>query len=139
MISISTILFVIASMIYILFRPTTLLMFHWFDFVGLHGFIMALRLSFNDAQDWLPHWVIFSLPFSLWVFSYMLLITAVWRESNSIMGYFWLWILPLIAVSSEVLQICGYIPGHFDAIDLLSLVTVLFVGSVFFSCSKRSF
>ncbi len=109
------------SAVYIVFRPTSLLMFHWIDAVGLIGPIQALRTPFSAAADSLPAWFIYSVPFALWVLSYLLFVKLIWWQSPSPWRYFYFWCVPLISIASEICQYLRVIPGTFDLHDLLML------------------
>ena len=55
----------------------------------------------------------------------MFLIDTIWEGKILLSYYFFLWVLPTIAVVSEVLQVFGWLPGVFDILDL-----VCYVGAV---------
>jgi hypothetical protein len=109
----------IGSMVYLLFRPTSLLMFHWADSLGLAALIHALRSYSHSAARLLPKWFVYSLPFALWVSSYLFCIRAIWWRSECRLRYLWLWCVPIIAVTAELCQHLGILPGTFDFLDLL--------------------
>lgn len=49
---------IVGGLIYILFRPETLIMFDWFEKAGLLQFIQDLRTSFKGKLI-LPQWIIY--------------------------------------------------------------------------------
>jgi hypothetical protein len=53
-----------------------MLMFEWFDSVGLLKFICRMRI---ETTFLLPNWVEYSLPDGLWIFSYSLYIGSIWN------------------------------------------------------------
>lgn len=118
------------SALYILFRPTTLLMFHWTDAAAMLDSIVALRSHADFLKAFLPGWVIYSLPFALWVLSYLFLVNCVWGKSNSPWraGYFWS--VPAAAICVELAQGPHLLPGKFDPVDLATIIAATIVGFV---------
>lgn len=107
------------GLIYVLFRTTTLKMFVWYETIGLGGLTKGLRkLTFQFANE-LPDWILFSLPDGLWIFSYVCLMLAIWQNSISSKNAFWILIIPILAIGSEIGQLFGIIVGTFDFTDLL--------------------
>lgn len=113
--------FLIGIMIYILFRPTSLLIFHWVDFFGLMPIIYALRSYSHNFIGFLPNWFVYSLPFALWVSSYLLCIRAIWGQSVSRSHYLWFWFVPIVSITVELFQHLHILPGTFDFLDLLTI------------------
>lgn len=112
-----TILFV-GGLIYIGFRDKSLLMFTWFEQLGIIGEVDTFRGLVNS--EGLYGWVKYSLPDGLWLFSYMFLVDAIWNGSKSRTSYIFIFFLPFFAVLSEFLQYYGLLPGVFDWIDVAS-------------------
>lgn len=119
---------ILGSAIYVSFRPTTLLMFRWADALNLTHYLEAMRASSSGLERLLPAWVVFSLPFALWVLAYMLFIEAVWAHSESWARLVWYWCIPLIAISAELAQIKHIIPGRFDWGDLTFIIFAISTG-----------
>jgi len=115
------------SLIYILFRPTTLLMFNWTESLGLMNIISSMRAWADGYDKFLPGWIIYSLPFGLWVSSYMFFIDCIWGRSQALALHVWFWAVPVIAITAEFVQLFSIIPGHFDFIDLL----IIFLAAIF--------
>ena len=110
----------LGSIIYILFRPTSLLMFHWANLLGLMEPIEIMRLWAGNGKNLAP-WFVYSLPFALWVSAYLFFIKVVWWKPTSWVRHMWFWIVPLIAVNSEFCQYFHIIPGTFDILDILTV------------------
>lgn len=108
--------------IYIIFRPTTLLMFRWADFLGLTGIIGLLRDWMAHFGIYLPKFVIFSLPFALWVLAYLFLISYIWMGEKCLFQQIWFCCIPLVAIVAELAQIKHIIPGSFDVKDLVAII-----------------
>lgn len=110
------------SAIYILFRPTSLLMFHWFDAMGLTSLIINMRNEMNGFNMSLPTWFIYSLPFALYVVAYLFFIKGIWWNSISLVRHVWFWCIPIVAIGSELEQSFYFIPGYFDMADLITIL-----------------
>lgn len=118
------------SILYICFRPKSLLMFQWAEAIGAGEGVNFAREATNDLAQRLSGWATYSLPFALWVLSYMLAIGAVWEGSRSPAKLAWLGIVPAMAIGSEVAQAAQLIPGNFDWIDLSLLVIASMIGAI---------
>ena len=108
--------------LYVLFRPTSLRVFHWADSVGLTEVIGTLRTWVAGFNRYLPAWGIYSIPFALWVSSYLFFIQCIWRDSTSLARHVWFWCIPLIAIAAELAQGGYIIPGQFDLGDIIALI-----------------
>lgn len=107
--------------IYLFLRPSEPLFFDWLNKIGLRETINSLRLKSVLWHNFLPEWVVFSLPNGLWAFSYSVFIFFLWGNSTSHIKYFWLGTLPLVVFGFEILQFTGDIPGIFCWQDLIFL------------------
>ena len=117
------------SAIYILARPTSLLMFQWFSFLGLSTFVEYFRNIASPAKYLLPYFVIYSLPLGLWLLSYLLFVEYIWfNKIKSIQYYLWFWIFPVISVSIEILQQTSLVIGTFDYQDIVVLIFATLLG-----------
>lgn len=123
----TTVLFfpvVLGGFIYIIFRTERLIMFRWFEHLGLSTEINRIK-SFRNIYPF-SDWVIYSLPDGLWMFSYVALSLEIWKFSITCQNIFWIFSLPVAAVLSELLQLFNMIPGTFDLID----ITFYLLGSI---------
>jgi uncharacterized integral membrane protein len=111
----------IGLVIYVIFRPSSILLFRLFDFCGIEPFIDFVRARCIGASRFLPIWVIYSLPEGLWLYSYLLCIRAIWLNFFNPIIYGWLLIMPLIAILLEFCQ-RKFIPGTFDYNDILIIL-----------------
>lgn len=114
----------------VLFRPTSLLMFHWFDAVGMTTSISIIRTWVDGIDEYMPTWAVYSLPFALWVSSYLLFVKGIWWNSTSRFRYVWFWCIPVIAIAAEFAQKISIISGHFDRVDLVTIVLGTLFGFV---------
>ena len=117
---ISLILIVIGGLLYLSFRPDFLLMFGWADFLGLDNVVHQLRNQTAFMLTAMPEFIIYSLPNGLWIFSFGVLMLAIWGIHQPFQTYIWTAALLAVGISSEVLQITGLIPGTFDILDVVA-------------------
>ena len=114
----SLLILCIGGLLYIGLRDKSLLMFNWFNHLGLSQHVDIFRGLFNSEGVY--GWVKNSLPDGLWLFSYMFLVDAIWNGSKSISAYIFIYYLPILALVSEFSQYFGLVPGVFDWIDVAS-------------------
>ena len=103
--------------IYLLFRSESITLYRWMAAIGITDAIAPLRQSVS-------HWdvsafVRFSLPDGLYCMSYILLMDAVWQHSRRPLRLMAASLIPLIAITHELLQAAGLARGTFDWSDLL--------------------
>jgi len=126
---------VIGGFIYILFREKNLLMFIWFNSLGLDNLIEFFRNNFLLKNPF-PEWIINSLTDGIWCYSLTSLMLIIWyRDSNKI-KYFWLLIGPIIGISAEICQLIEIIPGTYDNSDLAFCICGSFIPFYIFSNQK---
>lgn len=114
---------IIGGLIYLGCRDKSLLMFKWFEYLGISKVVDTFRSYIYS--DGVYGWVKNSLPDGLWLFSYMFLIDAIWNGTKSRNSYMFLFILPFFAILSEFLQYFCILPGTFDWIDLASYLLAI--------------
>ena len=118
-------LILLGGLIYLSFRPTTLLLFHALDRMGLMLLITDWRAWMSAYQP--TEFVLYSLPGGLWAAAYILIILSLTgliilsltgrtplTQRVTIAS-----MIPLAGIASELLQWGGLLPGIFDATDLL--------------------
>ena len=118
----------IGSYLYLKFRSETLLMFKWAKNLGLDFIVSSIRGSFESLNSDRMKYIIFSAPYGLWVISFCCFIGAIWHKDSSLSAIILRLIVPVIAVSSELLQFVGFLPGTFDINDLLVLIVSTIIG-----------
>lgn len=110
----------IGGLTYILFRVDSLVMFKWFDSIGLGQAIAATRQLFGQSN--LPAWTIYSLPDALWIFSFTNFMLIIWRDEFSIQSIPWIFIAPAIGLFSEIGQAFHFVRGTFDTTDMILIL-----------------
>ena len=103
--------------IYLFFRSKTLNIYMWCSQMGLSDYVDYIRLQ---VLNWnIPQFVKFSLPDGLYCAAYILFIDAIWHKETSLAKYIIITLVPLVTVSSELLQYFGLAKGTFDVYDLI--------------------
>ncbi len=101
-------------------RPPTLRLFQWTKALGLGAPVELMRAVLAPTVAVLPDWVVYSLPFGLWVLSLTLLLRDTrWAAVGLILG-----------LGAELAQLLGAAPGTFDPTDLAVLVACGVLGLV---------
>ena len=107
---------IIGGMLYLGYRSQELLMFRWANYLGLSRIVNSWRKF--CFQYPLPEWCYYALPDGLWLFSYILLINIIWN-SHTWKSIIWIYALPAIAITSELLQLLNPYFGTFDIMDIV--------------------
>ena len=102
-------------------------MFTWTENLGLNFIVSSIRESSILNSPKLEYFI-YSTPFGMWVVSFCCFIGAIWHKDISIEAIIWRLFAPAIAISSELLQFVGLIPGTFDTNDLLVLIVSTIIG-----------
>lgn len=118
--------------IYLTYRTDDLILFDWFNWIGLSGNVEQLRTNRFLQSLTIPNWVKFNLPDALWMFSLNYVVLALWNFSVNRQSAFWLLLTPTVGFAYEIGQLVGLVPGTFDIVDLFllliaSLLPLLFV------------
>ncbi len=108
----------LGGLIYLLWYPDNVRVFHWLELIHLSAPVEFIRNYSMSVYQHIPEWVIFSLPNGLWAFAYALIITYFWWGSSSSAKYFWLGTIPALGIGYEILQLGEVIPGVFCYQDL---------------------
>lgn len=110
--------------IYVFFRSSDLLMFSWFKFLKIDGFIHFIRKYTVLYQKNIPYYILYSLPDGLWVYSFIAFLSLYFKNK------FIYTLLGTISAAVEILQL-WFVPGTFDILDLiiiiLCILTIMFV------------
>lgn len=133
---VSAALLTMGSALYVCLRPEDLLLFRWAQAVGVTEEVYSVRVAANWLAPLLPEWVIFSLPYALWVSSYMFAVEVIWYRSPSTSKYVWLTAAPALALVSELAQAARLIPGTFDWVDVVFLAITPIIGLILLNVSR---
>lgn len=113
---------IVGGLIYLTYRTDSLLMFGWFNNIGLSDTVDFLRSNQHLQNLSIPNWIKFSLPDALWLFSFNYVLLTLWNFNLNRQSAFWLFLAPTIGLFSEIGQLIGVVPGTFDLVDLLLLL-----------------
>lgn len=114
---------IIGGLIYVGCRDKSLLMFNWFEQIGIGGEVDAFRKLINS--EGIYGWIKYNLPAGLWLFAYMFLVDTIWNGSKSISSFLFVFSLPFFALLSEFLQYFNLFPGNFDWMDITSYILAI--------------
>lgn len=106
----------IGGLLYLGYRNTNLLIFRWANFLELSRIVNSWRKF--CFQYPLPEWCYYALPDGLWLLSYILLIYIIW-DSHTWKSIIWIYALPTIAITSELIQLLDSRFGTFDIMDVI--------------------
>jgi hypothetical protein len=117
--TLGTLAILAGGFIYVVFRSEHLIMFSWFDKLGLSPSVEYLRNAYGEHTIYA--WAKYNLPAALWLFSYLFIMDSIWsNRQNKTLYLTFMSIVPIMAFSSEILQYFSLISGTFDYKDLLS-------------------
>lgn len=122
---------ILGSYLYLKFRSETLLMFKWAENFGFNFIVSSLRGSSSVLNYPQLKYIIFSAPYGMWVISFCCFIGAIWHNDSSVSAIIWRLFVPAIAISSELFQFVGLLPGTYDKNDLLVLIVSTIMGISF--------
>ena len=108
----------VGGMIYLLFRPKTLLFFHALDTIGFADWVDYLRQMFAITN--MPDWVVFSMPDGLWSLAYVLIADRLMSGRATRARIAIVSIIPMMGVTSEFMQAVGLLRGTFDWADVMA-------------------
>lgn len=122
---IGLVVLLLGGIIYLLFRPTTLMLFHTLDLVGLMPLVTDCRTLVATCQP--SEFVVYSLPGGLWATSYILLVVSLLERAMRWQRMMVASIIPLAGICSELMQQAGLLPGVFDTADLVCYAVPLII------------
>ena len=122
--AISTAFMLTGGLIYITYREQSLLMFRWFDVLGVDAWIAGLGNQLLNLYSSPSAWFVYSLPNLLWLVSGVLLFEAIWGRVALIQKVIWVSVFCMVAIGAELLQWVNIVPGTFDVHDLWPMVLV---------------
>jgi len=123
---------IIGGFIYVLFRPTHLLLFAWFDWLGLTEAIITIRKLSSPFNNHISGFILYSLPTMLWTFSFAYTVGVLWEKPDE--KYFRTLALALVfftSLFSEISQAFEILPGVFDFSDLYANIIGFFMAFIF--------
>ena len=101
----------VGGLAYCLWRPDTLLLFHWLAYLGVSEVLTAPRSLMSNASGWLPDVVVYSIPAGLWMYSVASCLHLIWARNRGSSAFAWSFACLLFGIGSEVAQATKLIPG----------------------------
>lgn len=118
-VAIGTLSILVGGLLYVILRTKRLLMFSWFEQLGLGGVVDSLRSNYGNHTVYA--WIKYNLPAALWLFSYLYIMDSIWSKcSNKATYWLFMSVVPLMAICSEFLQYFKAVSGTFDDLDVLA-------------------
>ena len=130
-------LLLVGGLIYILWRGEQLLMFSFFKGLGINPYLIELRKPIFIYKFYLPDWIIYSLPNSLWYLSGLLIFEFIWLNKKSFEKGLWILTFSIFAIGAEILQGVGIVPGTFDWADIILMLMALLTYLYLVEISKK--
>ncbi len=109
---------VAGAALYLLARPTSLVLFRWAEMAGFEASVARARDATHGLLPLLPGFVRLSLPNALWVYALSSLLSALWDHRATAASLPWLALGPALGAGFELGQAFGFVPGTFDPVDL---------------------
>lgn len=119
----------LGSLIYVLWRDDSLLVFRWIAALGATEVVTSARIMVAPLALSLPHVVLFSLPDGLWAYGLTASMCVIWRSRTGRAKPLWLSCGLVLGIGSELAQAASALPGVFELSDLL-----LYAGAPVLAC-----
>ena len=113
---------IIGSLMYILLRSDTLLVFDWLGYINANELVYSAREYTLPLVRYIPFHILYSLPDGIWVYCATLSLLLVWKPKDK-SKYLWASIPFICAASAELLQLTYIVPGTFEVADLIAYIT----------------
>lgn len=119
---------VIGSLIYILFRSDKLIYVKFLKMISCYDIFIWIRNYSYSYNIFLPNILLYSLPNSLWVYSFTSIMLFIWFDAK-VLKIYKLWILvPIfLNIGTEFGQYFKYLPGTFDYSDIILSLAAFFI------------
>lgn len=113
----AVVLLAAGGLIYLLFRPTTLLLFRIINATGLDRQVEQWRTAAQACS--LSDFTVYCLPNGLWAGAYVLAIDSAYASRPAATRMAWAAVIPALGIISELLQVVAVVPGTPDWKDAL--------------------
>lgn len=112
--------------IYLAYRRPTLLIHEILNGTGYFTFIKSDNLKVINIHSQYD-WIVYSLPDSLWVLSYLSIMLSLWDFVLNKENLLFIILIPILAITSEFMQLFGLIPGTYDIVDIVFYALSTFI------------
>jgi hypothetical protein len=110
----------LGGLIYLLFRPSTVVFFRWLEPLQLGGLFGVARTVAEPINPLIPGFMVYSLPALLWTFSFTYAVGRLWAGDSWCIRAIMLALVLAVSVLFEIGQALGWVSGIFDMNDLLA-------------------
>lgn len=132
----SLLLLTVGGMVYLMFRPRTLVLFVVAGALGLDGWVDGVRECVGGVA--LPEFVVYCLPNGLWALAYVIVIDWVMQSYSRGTRLLCASIIPVLGAVSELMQLCGWLPGTFDVGDVVCYLLPLLLYATWLVLAKSN-
>ena len=120
----------LGGIIYILFRDKDILLFEWFNYLGLSHYVLEIRSFFNPEDIVISNFLTYNLPDGLWIYSFTSCMLLIWVRNNSIHKNTYIIVPILLSLLSELGQLFNFIGGTFDFLDLMFYLFFTYLANI---------
>lgn len=119
----SMVLFMFACWLYVSFRSTDMVLYHWLGIDCNNQLFQLLRIANYQPASWL----IYNFPDCLWMLSFLLLMECIWGDDR--LKWVFAWSMLGFAYIFEIMQYLHILPCTGDVWDLISytIATLLYL------------
>jgi len=125
------------AVIYSFLRPAEAGFLSWFSSCDEDSWLCLAREKTLFLNEFLPGWMLYSLPDGLWAFAYTLIILSIWNDSVSMVKYVWYMSIPLLIFGFELLQRTGHVQGTFCLSDIVFSAAGMAAGFLTANANKQ--
>lgn len=125
----------IGGLIYLLWRPETLLMFVWADHLGVIDLVMLARV--HAELYYLPNWALYNLPNGTWAYAFTATMTYLWVETYGPKKLLYILMPFFLGVFFEIGQYLNVIPGTFCLGDIVAHLLGATLGYLLINLAQR--
>lgn len=124
--------------VYLLWRPTNLWMFVWFDLLGATSTVHAVRELVGPFPALIPSSVLYNLPAAYWSYALCAAVALIWRDAPAHQQWAVWAVMLAIAVGGEVVQVLPEVPGVFDPADCAVNAVAAVLGTIIVSRQREA-
>jgi hypothetical protein len=124
----------LGTLIYIIFRDTSLWVFDWIKWLSLDKYVLEMREECACLLPYLHPIVLYALPDALWIYSFLYLMVALWIHEKGKVKWIFISLPILCGIGGELGQFVNLVPGTFDVWDLI--VSILASGLALHNITK---
>ncbi len=126
---------ILGTLIYLIFRPTTIRFIKWTKIAENNDLLLNIKDFFSNINA--PDWFIYNLPDGLWIFGLTYFLAVIWKNNNDFQSIIWKMSPIIIATLHEFAQLNSNINGTLDIFFyLIGFLLSLLINSNFLMTYK---